>query len=104
MKTILFLALCHYVASQSPPKGHCPPLKKSEYKMFKPYTKSDKGETILLLLIFSNEKYTGCPCWWDMSRKTGCACCKKGTNAMQCGYPMHHFCYKNTPGKVEYII
>merc|ERR1712025_413268 len=31
-----------------------------------------------------------------MSRKTGCACCKKGTNAMQCGYPMHNYCYKRS--------
>merc|ERR1711878_156507 len=35
-----------------------------------------------------------CPCWWDMSKKI-CACCK-GSNTMQCGWPMHRFCYKRS--------
>jgi len=35
-----------------------------------------------------------CPCWWDMSKKI-CACCK-GNNAMQCGWPMHKYCYKKS--------
>merc|ERR1712130_161442 len=33
-----------------------------------------------------------CPCWWDLSKKI-CACCK-GNNAMQCGWPIHKYCYK----------
>ena len=38
-----------------------------------------------------------CPCWWDMSKKV-CACCKKvdGVETMQCGWPMHRFCYKKS--------
>jgi len=35
-----------------------------------------------------------CPCWWDMSKKI-CACCK-GSNSMQCGWPMHRYCYKRS--------
>merc|ERR1711997_873298 len=35
-----------------------------------------------------------CPCWWDMSKKI-CACCK-GSNSMQCGWPMHRYCYKKS--------
>ena len=35
-----------------------------------------------------------CPCWWDLS-KVNCACCK-GENVMQCGWPMHKFCYKKS--------
>ena len=30
-----------------------------------------------------------------MSKKI-CACCKAGTDAMQCGWPMHKFCYKKS--------
>jgi len=34
---------------------------------------------------------TGCPCWWDLTKKDECACCKKyGT---QCGYPKHNTCH-----------
>merc|ERR1712004_289911 len=36
-----------------------------------------------------------CPCWWDLS-KNNCACCKEGTDAMQCGWPMHKYCYKKS--------
>jgi len=36
-----------------------------------------------------------CPCWWDLS-KNHCACCKEGTDAMQCGWPMHKYCYKKS--------
>jgi len=35
---------------------------------------------------------TGCPCWFDLTKKKACACCNKGVNAMQCGWPMHNFC------------
>merc|ERR1712013_851414 len=35
-----------------------------------------------------------------------CACCKKGVGAMQCGFPMHKFCYKKSdmgcPGVCNY--
>jgi len=34
-----------------------------------------------------------CPCWWDLSKKN-CACCKG--KAMQCGWPMHKYCYKKS--------
>merc|ERR1711892_1003858 len=44
-------------------------------------------------------KYTrvgkGCPCWFDIRRKD-CACCKEGSKVMQCGWPMHHYCYKKS--------
>ena len=33
---------------------------------------------------------TGCPCWFNMSMQTECACCK--TRGIQCGYPMHNQC------------
>merc|ERR1712110_422726 len=48
-------------------------------KLFKPYTEPDKK----------------CPCWWDLS-KNNCACCKEGTDAMQCGWPMQKYCYKKS--------
>jgi hypothetical protein len=42
---------------------------------------------------------TGCPCWWDQTRTTDCACCNYGDNpdkpeAEQCGYPMQKYCQK----------
>merc|ERR1711997_585083 len=51
--------------------------------LFKPYT-----------IPIKNKK---CPCWWDMSKKV-CACCKKvdGVETMQCGWPMHRYCYKKS--------
>jgi len=36
-----------------------------------------------------------CPCWWDLT-KNNCACCKEGADAMQCGWPMHRYCYKKS--------
>jgi len=47
----------------------------------KPYTKS-----------YPENK---CPCWWDLT-KNNCACCKEGTGAMQCGWPMQKYCYKKS--------
>merc|ERR1712130_568807 len=41
----------------------------------------------------------------DITRND-CACCKKGVGAMQCGFPMHKFCYKKSdkgcPGVCNY--
>jgi len=39
-------------------------------------------------------KKNKCPCWWNLNLKN-CACCKAGNN-MQCGFPMHRWCYKKT--------
>merc|ERR1712126_399966 len=75
---------------KSKPKGKTKPkpkgepvrptiVKKPSLAIFKKYTKKPKGGR----------------CWWDMTR-TDCAQCKKG--GVQCGYPMHKFCFKNTPG------
>lgn len=37
-----------------------------------------------------------CPCWWDLTR-TNCACCEEDQGeVMQCGWPMHKFCYKKS--------
>merc|ERR1711981_297249 len=64
-----------------PPKGACKNTgQKPSDKLFKPYT-----------IPIKNKK---CPCWWDMSKKV-CACCK-GDNVMQCGWPMHRYCYKKS--------
>merc|ERR1712130_608941 len=56
----------------------------------------------------NTKKYTDngkCACWWDITRND-CACCKKGVGAMQCGFPMHKFCYKKSdkgcPGVCNY--
>jgi len=61
-------------------KGKCmntSPLTGKKLNIFKAYTKD-----------FSKYK---CPCWWDLTKN--CACCK-GDNSMQCGWPMHKWCYK----------
>merc|ERR1711915_339725 len=47
---------------------------------------------------------TGCPCWWDLTKETECACCntdvtdKKGkpVEVMACGAPQHHFCHRKS--------
>ena len=50
MKLLHLVALSYIVillertSSQSPPKGHCPPLARSQYKIFQPYTRTGKGE------------------------------------------------------------
>jgi len=54
---------------------------KPKDSIFQPYTKPYKDNK--------------CPCWWDLSRNN-CACCEEGTNAMQCGWPMHKWCYKKS--------
>merc|ERR1712029_202985 len=59
-------------------KGKCVTKPKPKPAMFAKYTKN-----------------TNCPCWWDLS-KNDCACCKEGTDAMQCGWPMHKYCYKKS--------
>jgi len=47
----------------------------------------------------NTQKYTksssGCECWWDITKKN-CACCNENVGAMQCGWPMHKFCYKKS--------
>jgi len=45
------------------------------------------------------KKKTGGLCWWDITRKD-CAICKSNTQppAVQCGYPMHNYCYKRGEG------
>merc|ERR1712130_351834 len=49
------------------------------------------------------DKYTkkkeGGLCWWDTTRKD-CAICKSNTQppAVQCGFPMHNYCYKKGEG------
>merc|ERR1711953_717186 len=60
------------------------------------------------LTAANTRKYTGngkCTCWWDITRND-CACCKKGVGAMQCGWPMHKFCWKKSdkgcPGVCNY--
>jgi len=45
------------------------------------------------------KKKTGGLCWWDITRKD-CAICKSNTQppAVQCGFPMHNYCYKRGEG------
>jgi len=51
------------------------------------------------LTATNTAKYTisgeKCPCWWDITRND-CACCKNSKTDMQCGWPMHKFCYKKS--------
>merc|ERR1712032_999919 len=44
---------------------------------------------------YTKEGDANCPCWWDLTKNT-CACCKEGVDAMQCGWPMHKYCYKKS--------
>jgi len=62
--------------------------KKVKPAIFKKYTKSA----------------TGCKCWFDLEMGKECACCNKKVDgkkadSMQCGYPMHKYCYKKTRAK-----
>ena len=56
--------------------------------------KTDAGKTALFGDFTTAA--TGCACWWDLSR-TDCACCEEG--AVQCGHPMHNYCYKKSEGR-----
>ena len=41
------------------------------------------------------KKTSGCPCWWDLTKtNNNCACCK--SRGIQCGYPLHRFCQKDS--------
>merc|ERR1712226_155743 len=56
------------------------------YEEFEIRAKSNSGKKKVYLPSWA-KKYTksqtGCPCWWDLSRKEECACCwNKG---IQCG-------------------
>jgi len=78
----VLLLVCLAAAQKKPAKGACKNTgPKPNDKIFAPYTIPIKKKK--------------CPCWWDMSKKI-CACCKAGTDAMQCGWPMHKFCYKKS--------
>ena len=37
---------------------------------------------------------SGCPCWWDLTLGTVCACCKnfRRLQGQPCGYPLHNYC------------
>jgi hypothetical protein len=39
---------------------------------------------------------TGCPCWWDLTLGTVCACCKnfRRLQGQPCGYPLHNYCQR----------
>merc|ERR1712112_776817 len=86
---LLLVAISEGKSKKKPSKGKKPSkpgvkgrmrfwLSKARQKNTKKYTDTDKGK---------------CACWWDITRND-CACCKKGVGAMQCGYPVHKFCYK----------
>jgi len=41
------------------------------------------------------KKTSGCPCWWDLTKTdNNCACCK--SRGIQCGYPLHRFCQRDS--------
>lgn len=42
---------------------------------------------------FTKSGEANCQCWWDLTRMD-CGCCKPG--AMQCGYPKHKYCFKQS--------
>ncbi|XP_023336493.1 uncharacterized protein LOC111707593 [Eurytemora carolleeae] len=51
------------------------------------------GKLDLGIFTKYTETDTGCPCWWDLTRDD-CACCTTSEPAVQCGFPMHKYCYK----------
>ena len=64
-------------------------------KIFAPFTQTGKkGKSWCIQKLNEIFLLPDCPCWWNLSLKI-CACCK-GANSMQCGFPMHKFCYKKT--------
>jgi hypothetical protein len=100
---ILLLAVVAEGKKKKPSKGKKPGKKPS-----KPGVKGECDVGSPKLTPQNTKKYTGtgkCACWWDITRND-CACCKKGVGAMQCGFPMHKFCYKKSdmgcPGVCNY--
>merc|ERR1712226_1134221 len=100
---VLLLLAVSEGRKKKPSKGKKPGKKPS-----KPGVKGECDVGSPKLTVGNTKKYTGsgkCACWWDITRND-CACCKKGVNAMQCGFPMHKFCYKKSdmgcPGVCNY--
>merc|ERR1711974_250600 len=88
---VLLLVAVSEGRKKKPSKGKKPGKKPS-----KPGVKGECDVGSPKLTAGNTKKYTDrgkCACWWDITRND-CACCKKGVGAMQCGFPMHKFCYK----------
>merc|ERR1712108_89144 len=90
------------------PKKEALKGEEARQKTFKPGVKGECDVGSPKLTAGNTKKYTDrgkCACWWDITRND-CACCKKGVGAMQCGFPMHKFCYKKSdkgcPGVCNY--
>merc|ERR1712192_297071 len=100
---VLLLLAVSEGRKKKPSKGKKPGKKPS-----KPGVKGECDVGSPKLTAGNTKKYTDkgkCACWWDITRND-CACCKKGVGAMQCGFPMHKFCYKKSdtgcPGVCNY--
>merc|ERR1712222_151006 len=90
---VLLLLAVSEGKKKKPSKGKKPGKKPS-----KPGVKGECDVGSPKLTAGNTKKYTDkgkCACWWDITRND-CACCKKGVGAMQCGFPMHKFCYKKS--------
>jgi len=64
------------------------------FAAFAVYTASAQVDTVDTSIF---DQYTtagtGCLCWWDLTRDD-CACCQDSEDVVQCGYPMHNYCYQ----------
>merc|ERR1712033_70270 len=90
---ILLLVAISEGKKKKPSKGKKPGKKPS-----KPGIKGECDFGKVKLNAQNTKKYTAagkCACWWDITRND-CACCKKGVKAVQCGFPMHKFCYEKS--------
>merc|ERR1712126_280910 len=89
--------------SKKPPKKPSKPAKKpgrpaKPGRPSKPGGSKPKPKPTAIFDKFTKKK-TGGLCWWDLTRKD-CAICKSNTQppAVQCGFPMHNYCYKKGEG------
>merc|ERR1719244_649744 len=92
---LLVLIIINFIDTRKKPKPKSKPKPKPKPKG-KPVRPTVLNQPNPAIFKKYTRKGRGGRCWWDMTR-TDCALCKKG--GVQCGHPMHHFCFKNTPGK-----
>lgn len=99
LSVVITIALIHSELAEARGKKKKPPAKKKPAAKGKGKPAKGKGKgkgkpgANSIFAPFTKPGGANCQCWWDLTRMD-CACCKPG--GMQCGFPMHEFCWKET--------
>jgi len=97
LSVVITITLIHSELAEARGKKKKPakkkPTAKGKGKPSKGKGKRPGGNANAIFAPWTKSGPANCQCWWDLTRMD-CACCKPG--GMQCGFPKHEFCWKQT--------